>query len=337
MNEPRRNKLIGRLGAPLLVVVALALYPPLLPFVVPGLLLVRARGMDRLVAVALAPVASVAFWSVAVQWLRWLHLPLHGLALGVAAASLVAYALVPPAPAAAAVDRRAAALLFVGALLRLSPLLVMRAPAGADMSMHTAMARLLADANGWPASQRPYLPIDNFGSYPLGFHMLVAIGLRTGGDCVRSALFAACAVQAIALGALFAALTRLDVRPWPAAVAAAVCLYGCSLPQTALAWGGAPTVLGFGLLFGAVALVPRPQAPGRTAPLCALAAAGAASAHLIPVATGLYALGPAAFMVAWWHRREARAIGATMVAGAGALVLLLPYLLGGRADVSPFE
>src|SRR5262249_61210472 len=81
MNEPRRNKLIGRLGAPLLVVVALALYPPLLPFVVPGLLLVRARGMDRLVAVALAPVASVAFWSVDVQGLRWLKLHLLGLVL----------------------------------------------------------------------------------------------------------------------------------------------------------------------------------------------------------------------------------------------------------------
>jgi hypothetical protein len=231
-------------------------------------------------------------------------------------------------------------LLVVAALLRFSPLPLFGAPSGADMSMHTVLARYIADADGWPHSQRPYLPVDTFGSYPLGFHALVGIGVRLGGDVLRTPLFAACAAQAIVIGALFLAIRRFGFDNAPAAAATCIGLYCCSVPQTALAWGGAPTVLSYALLFGAAGLVPTKKASAMRIVVLGLVAAGAAATHLIPVAIGAYVLGAGALALAVFERSSPSfrvVVVGSLSAALIAAVLLLPYIFGGIVDISPFE
>ncbi len=322
--------------------------PPLATFVFPGLLLWRfapaLAGGDPLVRACLVPAVSAAFWAVLVQWLRVLPLPLGRatMAIGVVTLALLLWPRrVPAAPPLDREGRLAALVVLAGALLRLTPLLQMPAPSGGDMSMHTAMARLMADADGWPSTMRPYLPFDGFGSYPLGFHIGVAVGLRGGADVLFGPLLGACLAHALAMPALFSALRRLGARALPAALGAATALYICALPQTMLDWGGAPTVLGFDLLCFSVALVPPllARSPGRFA-LLGLCAAGMASAHLIPVVVGVYTLSGAVLYLLVRHRKTPGALalfGGCAAAGALALGLDAPYLFGGFAPVSAYE
>lgn len=76
------------------------------------------------------------------------------------------------------IDRRAAicvALLAYVFILRLFILKFLIAPSGADMSMHSYMARLIYENNGMPISHEPILPIKSFGAVSYGFSVLIAI------------------------------------------------------------------------------------------------------------------------------------------------------------------
>lgn len=348
VTDPQAARRVLRRWLPVALAMSPLVCPPLTAFVVPGVLLWRFApalgGGDPLVRACLVPGVSAAFWAVLVQWLRVLPLPLGATAIAVvlATVALAAWpARVLEAPPLDREDRVAALVVLLGALLRLTPLLQMQAPSGGDMSMHTVMARLLADADGWPSTMRPYLPLDGFGSYPLGFHIGVAIGLRGGADVLGGPLLCACLAHALAMPALFSALRRLGARALPAALGAATALYVCALPQTMLDWGGAPTVLGFDLLCFAVALVPplSARSPGRFA-LLGLCAAGMASAHLIPVVVGVYTFSAAVLYLLVRDRKTPGALplfGGCAAAGALALGLDAPYLFGGFAHVSAYE
>src|SRR3989442_1948925 len=116
------------------------------------------------------PLYAAAFWVVAFWWLRLLPVPWHWPVLGVGAATLAAGLILdrrwPDAPSA---------FVWIAGIATFAVLArsVLVAP-GVDGAMHTAVARVLADAGGHPRSFRPLWPIDFFDRSPVGQPTLTA-------------------------------------------------------------------------------------------------------------------------------------------------------------------
>ena len=128
-------------------------------------------------------------------------------------------------------------------LLRCLPMFFQIAPAGADMSMHSYIARLIYDNDGIPSSYRPILPISNFGAYPAGFPTLSAlISLLYDCPVYRSGLLMSCLTHALICFGLFVLLLRFFDRNTAAATSIAATFLTRS-PQWIIRWGGNPTVL----------------------------------------------------------------------------------------------
>ena len=128
-------------------------------------------------------------------------------------------------------------------LLRCLPMFFQIAPAGADMSMHSYIARLIYDNDGIPSSYRPLLPISNFGAYPTGFPTLSALtSLLCDCPVYRSGLLLSCITHALICFGLFALLLRFFDRNTAAATSIAAAFLTRS-PQWVIRWGGNPTVL----------------------------------------------------------------------------------------------
>jgi len=128
-------------------------------------------------------------------------------------------------------------------LLRCLPMFFQIAPAGADMSMHSYIARLIYDNDGIPNSYRPLLPISNFGAYPAGFPTLSAlVSLLCDCPIYRSGLLMSCLAHAFICFGLFVLLLRFFDRNTAAATSIAATFLTRS-PQWVIRWGGNPTVL----------------------------------------------------------------------------------------------
>jgi len=128
-------------------------------------------------------------------------------------------------------------------LLRCLPMFFQIVPAGADMSMHSYIARLIYDNDGIPNSYRPLLPISNFGACPAGFPTLSAlVSLLCDCPVYRSSLFMACVTHAMICFGLYILLLRFFDRNTAAATSIAATFLTRS-PQWVIRWGGNPTVL----------------------------------------------------------------------------------------------
>ena len=128
-------------------------------------------------------------------------------------------------------------------LLRCMPMFFQIAPAGADMSMHSYIARLIYDNDGIPNSYRPILPISNFGAYPSGFPTLSAlVSLLCDCPVYRSGLLMSCLTHALICFGLYIFLLRFFDRNTAAATSIAATFLTRS-PQWIIRWGGNPTVL----------------------------------------------------------------------------------------------
>ena len=128
-------------------------------------------------------------------------------------------------------------------LLRCLPMFFQIAPAGADMSMHSYIARLICDNDGIPSSYEPILPVSNFGAYPSGFPTLSALISLIGDIPVyRSGLLMACLTHALICFGLYVFLLRFFDRNTSAATSIAATFLTRS-PQWVIRWGGNPTVL----------------------------------------------------------------------------------------------
>src|SRR3989442_10543138 len=110
------------------------------------------------------PLYAAAFWVVAFWWLRLLPVPWHWPVLGVGAATLAAGLILdrrwPDAPSAFVWIAGIAIFAVLARSVLVAP--------GVDGAMHTAVARVLADAGGPPPRLPPPWPVDFFDSYPVG-------------------------------------------------------------------------------------------------------------------------------------------------------------------------
>ena len=284
--------------------VAALFCPPILLLVFPGILLIQARWEKQRALSDLIPMViatSLAFWIVSFWFVPYLRFPL----------SLWAYVVIGLAGLLSAMglwarrdetllifDRRevfATSLLMFAIALRFSlfwrwPL----APAGADVTMHSYMAALIATRDTVPSSHEPLLPIDRFGAYPAGFQALMALMSLLGGLPVyRSALL----MEVTTLSLLTLAFYRFLRVFWDPPISAVVALLVTFLPrnpQFFIQWGGDPTLLALALLVIILGLLPWLQqrlGPSGWA-LCALIAAASVLTHLIPVIGLLYIMIP---------------------------------------------
>jgi hypothetical protein len=139
--------------------------------------------------------------------------------------------------------------------LRCLPMFLQIAPAGADMSMHSYIARLIYENDGIPKSYEPILPISNFGAYPSGFPTLsAAISLLGNLSVYRSSLLMSCLVYALICFGLYVFLLRFFDRNTAAAASIAATFLTRS-PQWIIRWGGNPTVLALFFFILAFSLV----------------------------------------------------------------------------------
>jgi hypothetical protein len=300
-----------RLGL-MLVVLGLIMIScrPLMLLILPGLLLLylpwwRQRFLSDLILFVVG--TSIAFWIVTFWFLPYGKIPLSAWAYGVVVVTTILLGMGLwkwPERDLVAVDRDdvfAVILLAVAAALRFSfvwrwPL----APAGADMSMHSYMAALIAAGDTVPSSHLPLLPIASFGAYPVGFQALTALMSMLGGIPIyRSAMLMEASTLAFLTLAFYGFSRVFWDRPTSAMVALLVTFLPRN-PQYFVQWGGDPTLLSLGLLVTALAFRPwlaEKMSLGMCG-LCALFVAASVFTHLIPVIGLCYAILPVGVYVA---------------------------------------
>ncbi len=146
-------------------------------------------------------------------------------------------------------------------LLTLLPFFLTLAPPGADMSMHGYITRMVHDAGGVPSTYQPYLPIEKFGAFSIGFHTLAAMIASVSGGVLpiyRAVLLTDCLVYCLLFLVLWGTLApRLGSNL--AAASAAVGVFLSRNPQHFFAWGGTPTVLSIALITCALPALRQPR------------------------------------------------------------------------------
>lgn len=220
----------------------------------------------------------------------------------------------PPGVHSGFLGRAAASRSFAAGWPRLAvlaffiPALRLPVAPGADMAMHTALARGLLEGRFSPAW--PHVAAH---AYPRGFSAIIALLSPLG--LAKASLVAAGASYAV----FHFGLSTLV--PWPLAL---VAVFLSRVPQTFFDWGGNPTALALGLGFAAAGAV----GEGRKA-LAALLFAGAAAVHPM----GACAAAVVALVLALRGKRRALACAA----GFGGLALVLAALALVGPSLSPRE
>jgi hypothetical protein len=291
-----------------------------------GLLSPRRRAVEL-------PLYAAASWVIAFWWLRMLPMgwrwPVLLLGAGSLAAGLALRKL-PDLPSAAVWAAAAAAftLLYRSALV---------AP-GVDGAMHTAVARVLADAHGHPAGFRPLWPLDFFHSYPVGQPTLTALLAELGGLSWRQAGLAGHALAyALIIVAFAAALSRWASGNVTGLVAGVLAVLAARAPLHFWTWGGAPNALG--IAFGVAALAAGLDAfnDARSAAACGLFAAASLLTHGTTAAAFCYAGLPLTAAALWLRPALRRGVFRLAAAGGLALLLCVPYLASLDLVLGPRE
>lgn len=293
---------------------------------------------------------SLAFWPLIIFATRVLPVGLGGIAGGGLGLGVVL--------AGVAGRRRWPSLSFGAWLLAgylilsltvLAPLRTWIVAPGADMSMHTFMARLIVEAGGLPSSYEPIYPIKDFGAYAAGFPAIAAVLTRLSGFPVHRTSLALALLSYPALaGGLFLVARRFASEG--AALLAGVAVTATCGACDVLRWGGNPTVLSLALGFAALAPLARasPAVRGDGGLLFPIFAAGAGLVQLIPAMALAYAAPLAAllWLCAVPGRERARLLVWWLALLVAAVALFaLPYLLathpaipaGARAAVMAWQ
>jgi len=227
-------------------------------------------------------------------------------------------------------------------LARLLPAIYPNVPPGVDMSMHTYYARMVMDSNGIPQTHRPFLPIDSFGEYPIGFALLIACtSLISGLEVQTGAMLWTCLTYVLLTFGLFL-LLRVWFSPVISLSTAAISAFLAASPQIYSEGGGNPTVLSFAFILAALGLFFRLSRYHSFLELLVQASLWAAAllTHSIPFLGATYflvafALGFSIF--AWASKRlhELRAYaGRCILVFVVALLLVSPFIAGFSPHIS---
>ena len=231
---------------------------PIAVFLLPGMLLQALTrsiaSKDPISRLARTVATSLSFWIVSVWAASSAGLRLTTLFWLVSLISggvwVVLIARNPALPSL--LPKRPTHLILLAAALLVTflPFFLTLAPPGADMSMHGYITRMVHDAGGVPTTYKPYLPIEKFGAFSIGFHTLAAMIASASGGLMpiyRAVLLTDCLVYFLLFLILWGSLVpRLGSNLAAASAAAAIFL--SRNPQHFFAWGGTPTVLSIALI-----------------------------------------------------------------------------------------
>jgi hypothetical protein len=186
-----------------------------------------------------------------------------------------------------------AMLLFL--LILFTSIIPLKYPSGADTTMHAYIAKIISESPRFPTSYEPYLAINHFGQYPLGFPLLIAILHTTGIPIHISLSIVIIATYIFLYHNLFHLLTHLT-SPLTGFIATIIILLTSTNIAFYVNWGGNPTILALAFLVLALEVYvrsfKRPSISSIT--IFSIIVASAIHVHLIPtvaftiIASGLF-------------------------------------------------
>ncbi len=146
-------------------------------------------------------------------------------------------------------------ILLFSCLMFCVPYLFIVIPPGCDTSMHGYITRLIINSNGLPHSYYPILPVDYFGSYSAGYHIITALVCGVNVTYLRYAInFISIIVYPLTLLSFVFFLKIFFSEK--TAIYLSIISFGINTTiQGAIEWGGNPTVLSFGFCLFSIGIV----------------------------------------------------------------------------------
>lgn len=233
----------------------------------PGILMLFLRNLSPthtpIEKLPMAITYSFAWWIIGFWFLRLIPVPLDVfvyMTLGISAAASV-YILsrrtLKRKPKRAPIRAHAFAVLFFAILA--FPIIYVTAhtiaPSGPDASMHAYLAARIADENGFPKTMKPLVPVDQFGFYPIGLPIIVAVMMKLNHLPVYTNMLIVTALTCWLYAALFYTLLRQRFSMFISATVAIIISWVLSEPYDIIGWGAIPTVLSFDLLLLVCSLI----------------------------------------------------------------------------------
>lgn len=232
----------------------------------PGILIIFCQAATQLPATCLLfniTGISLSFWIASFWILKFIPLSLTNLYFITAiltTLSVIYFLLIPKQKAGIVFKRSDAILISIFSyilILRLFPLFDCIAPSGADMSMHSYITALIVKQNGIPNSYYPVLGIQEFSSFPVGFHTMSAlISLLGDIPAYRGAFIMSCMTYFFLTALLFTFIQTF--LPWDIAILSSVAFtFFTENPQGFIGWGGNPTILALVFLLFFMSIIER--------------------------------------------------------------------------------
>lgn len=304
-------------------------------FIVPGILLIyfldrEKRDLPMFCAFVLA--SSISFWIVSFWLLKYINISLSNWACLITIFTILA--IIPFKDANKfrfdMSDRFVLIVLALVMAMRFLPMFFQAAPAGADMSMHSYMARLILENNGVPNSYEPILPIKGFGAYAAGFQTLMAMVSMLGGvSILKAGLIVSFFTHFLVSVGLYG-LLRLFFDKRVSIATAALLPFALIHPQSFIRWGGNPTILALFFLIMALALIERSKEKVSVPHILitGLLFSACPLTHIIPTLGFAYAVMPfIAYQTIKLEQKERINLAINLFAAAlVSAVLLTPYL-----------
>ncbi len=228
--------------------------------------------------------------------------------------------------------------LLIFLLLYIIPLFFITIPPGNDTAMHGYITRLIINNNGLPHSYRPILPVDYFGSYSAGYHVLTALVGGVSIIWLRDAInFISIIVYPLTLlGFVFLLMRFFSEKT---AIYTALIFFCINTTiEGAIGWGGNSTVLSFGFcLFSIGFIIYAIQNKLPKALYCsAFSIAAIPLIHAVPAITFVYISIPGYLMLMYHYRHQFKWIVLnSFILVVSILFLLFPFIVHFKNENSP--
>lgn len=317
-------------------------------FAFPGVLLIRFLSWMNLLSKIITTIfISIGFWVVISWFISCCSLPLNVTAFSLAGFFILGYIaiLIKKGKHDYALNKvpikkiAPEYIVLTIALILLSfPLLFISIPPGCDTAMHGYITKLIINNNGLPHSYRPILPVDYFGSYSAGYHILTALVAGVNDIFLRHAInFISIVVYPLSL--LATVFFLLQFFSEKTAIYTSVIYWGLNNSfQGTIGWGGNPTMLSFGFcLFSGGLILYSLQHKNRFAfLLSAIPIAAILLIHAIPAVIFIYIAIPSVCFILYKYNKILKWIlPNSMILIIYILFLLAPFLIHFKNDNSP--
>ena len=318
-------------------------------FTFPGILFIKnLPGFSTLLKITAAIFISLGFWICISWFISWLALPLDLSAFFLQFLFIVYFFAKYTTKIKEIVSKisipgikkiplhyfvLALALLLLG-----FPILFITIPPGCDTSMHGYITRLIIDNNGLPHSYRPILPVNYFGSYSAGYHIVTALVCGVNTVYLRHAInFISIIVYPLTLLALIFSLKNFFSER--TAIYTSIIFFGINRTYIGtIWWGGNPSMLSFafclfsfGLLMYAVQ-----NRYSKALYFSAFTIAAIPLVHAIPAITFVYVSFVGYVILIYQYKAHFKWIVLnTVLLIICVLFLLLPFLIHFKNENSP--